>query len=87
MAEMVVPQSWSNPAVKSVNFPNQKWRKARRYVRFGRWEFGGTDKHSYRGETVQYKGTRNEITLPFPIIQGHEVVLEIEEIDEEGSKI
>ena len=31
----------------------------------------GTDKHSYNGETVQYKGTENEIDLPFPIIQGH----------------
>jgi L-iditol 2-dehydrogenase len=44
----------------------------------------GTDKHSYNGETVQYKGTANEIDLPFPIIQGHEVVLRIEEIDGEG---
>lgn len=46
----------------------------------------GTDKHSYNGETVQYKGTANEIDLPFPIIMGHEIVAEIEEIDEEGSR-
>lgn len=46
----------------------------------------GTDKHSYRGEVVQYKGTENEISLPFPIIQGHEVVLEIVAIDPEGTK-
>lgn len=46
----------------------------------------GTDKHSYRGEAVQYKGTENEIHLPFPIIQGHEVVLQIVAIDEEGAK-
>ena len=46
----------------------------------------GTDKHSYMGESVQYKGTENEIDLPFPIIQGHEVVMEIVEIDEEASK-
>jgi L-iditol 2-dehydrogenase len=46
----------------------------------------GTDKHSYNGETVQYKGTANEIDLPFPIIQGHELALQIEEIDEEGSR-
>jgi L-iditol 2-dehydrogenase len=32
----------------------------------------GTDKHTYRGETVQYKGTEMERTTPFPIIQGHE---------------
>ena len=24
----------------------------------------GTDKHSYRGEAIQYKGTENEIHLP-----------------------
>lgn len=46
----------------------------------------GTDKHSYRGEAVQYKGTENEIHLPFPIIQGHEVVLQIAAIDEEGAR-
>ncbi|HBP38234.1 MAG TPA: hypothetical protein DD640_05750 [Clostridiales bacterium] len=46
----------------------------------------GTDKHSYRGETLQYKGTANEIDLPFPIIQGHENVMIIEEIDPEGSR-
>ncbi|MDD3656768.1 MAG: zinc-binding dehydrogenase [Atribacterota bacterium] len=46
----------------------------------------GTDKHSYNGETLQYKGTPNEIDIPFPIIQGHENVMIIEEIDKEGSK-
>ena len=46
----------------------------------------GTDKHSYRGETVQYKGTENEIDLPFPIIQGHEIAMEIVAIDEEGAR-
>ncbi len=46
----------------------------------------GTDKHSYRGESVQYKGTKNEINLPYPIIQGHENVMVIEEIDALGAK-
>ena len=46
----------------------------------------GTDKHSYNGETVQYKGTENEIDLPFPIIQGHEIVMEIVAIDPEGAQ-
>ena len=46
----------------------------------------GTDKHSFRGESVQYKGTANEIDLPFPIIQGHELVMEIVQIDEEASR-
>ena len=47
----------------------------------------GTDKHSYKGESVQYKGTRNEIDIPYPIIQGHENVLIIEEIDEIASRM
>ena len=47
----------------------------------------GTDKHSYRGESVQYKGTKNEIDLPFPIIQGHENVLEIVDISPEESYV
>lgn len=46
----------------------------------------GTDKHSFRGESVQYKGTKNEIDLPFPIIQGHENVIEIADISPEGAK-
>jgi len=32
----------------------------------------GTDKHTYRGENVQYAGTAMERSTPFPIIQGHE---------------
>jgi threonine dehydrogenase-like Zn-dependent dehydrogenase len=34
----------------------------------------GTDKHTFRGETVQYAGTAMERSTPFPIIQGHENV-------------
>jgi len=34
----------------------------------------GTDKHTYEGHTVQYAGTGNPSTTPFPIIQGHENV-------------
>ena len=30
----------------------------------------GTDKHTYRGETVQYGGTAAEQTTPFPIVPG-----------------
>jgi L-iditol 2-dehydrogenase len=46
----------------------------------------GTDKHSYKGESVQNKGTKNEIHIPYPIIQGHENVLIIEEIDDIGAR-
>src|SRR5215210_1945224 len=34
----------------------------------------GTDKHTFRGETEQYAGTKNERSTPYPIIQGHENV-------------
>lgn len=34
----------------------------------------GTDKHSFRGETVQYAGTDHERTTAFPLICGHENV-------------
>ena len=46
----------------------------------------GTDKHSFKGESVQYKGTENEIDIPYPIIQGHENIMVIEEIDDEGAR-
>ena len=46
----------------------------------------GTDKHTYSGETVQYKGTPDEFSIPFPIIQGHELAMEIVAIDEEGAQ-
>jgi threonine dehydrogenase-like Zn-dependent dehydrogenase len=34
----------------------------------------GTDKHTYRGETVQYAGTPHERRLSYPLICGHENV-------------
>jgi L-iditol 2-dehydrogenase len=34
----------------------------------------GTDKHTFRGETVQYAGTPHERTLSYPLICGHENV-------------
>jgi len=40
----------------------------------------GTDKHTWRGETVQYAGTEHEHSTPFPIICGHENVGLIEAI-------
>ena len=42
----------------------------------------GTDKHTYRGENVQYAGTPAETRTPFPIIPGHENVGVIEEISQ-----
>jgi threonine dehydrogenase-like Zn-dependent dehydrogenase len=34
----------------------------------------GTDKHTFRGETIQYAGTPHERTLEYPLICGHENV-------------
>ena len=34
----------------------------------------GTDKHTYRGETIQYAGTPHERRLEYPLICGHENV-------------
>jgi L-iditol 2-dehydrogenase len=34
----------------------------------------GTDKHSFRGETLQYAGTPHERTIQYPLICGHENV-------------
>ncbi len=45
----------------------------------------GTDKHTFRGETVQYAGTAMERTTPFPIIQGHENVGVVEAVGPGGA--
>lgn len=45
----------------------------------------GTDKHTYRGETVQYAGTELERTTPFPIIQGHENLGVVEAVGPGGA--
>ena len=34
----------------------------------------GTDKHTFRGETIQYAGTPHERRLEYPLICGHENV-------------
>jgi L-iditol 2-dehydrogenase len=41
----------------------------------------GTDKHTFEGYTTQYSGTDNPSCTPFPIIQGHENVGEVVEIN------
>jgi len=45
----------------------------------------GTDKHSYQGESTQFKGTENAFEIPYNIIPGHENSLEIVEITPEGA--
>ena len=39
----------------------------------------GTDKHTFRGETMQYAGTPHERTIEYPLICGHENVGVVEE--------
>jgi threonine dehydrogenase-like Zn-dependent dehydrogenase len=46
----------------------------------------GTDKHTFRGETVQYAGTAMERSTPFPIIQGHENVGVVEAVGPGGAR-
>ena len=46
----------------------------------------GTDKHTYRGETVQFAGTAAESHTPFPIIPGHEIVGRVAEIGRTASQ-
>lgn len=45
----------------------------------------GTDKHTFRGETVQYAGTPAESHTPFPLIPGHEIVGRVAEIGRTAS--
>lgn len=72
--------------VEIREFPMPKLGKGAAIARMVSSGVCGTDKHSYKGESVQYKGTKNEIDIPYPIIQGHENVMIIEEIDPEGAK-
>jgi threonine dehydrogenase-like Zn-dependent dehydrogenase len=47
----------------------------------------GTDKHTYRGETVQYAGTAMERRTPFPVIQGHENVGRVEAVGDHAGPV
>ncbi len=49
-------------------------------VRIGLSGICGTDKHTFRGENLQYAGTPHERQLRYPIICGHENVGVVEEI-------
>lgn len=42
----------------------------------------GTDKHTWRGETLQYAGTESHSVTPFPIIPGHEIIGAVAEIND-----
>jgi len=86
MAKMVKAAVLVEPGrIEIQEFPMPKLGKGAAIGRMVMAGVCGTDKHTYKGESVQNKGTKNEIQIPYPIIQGHENVLIIEEIDREGS--
>lgn len=86
MAKMVKAAVLVEPGrIEIQEFPMPKLGKGAAIGRMIMAGVCGTDKHTYKGESVQNKGTKNEIQIPYPIIQGHENVLIIEEIDQEGS--
>jgi len=86
MAKMVKAAVLVEPGrIEIQEFPMPKLGKGAAIGRMVMAGVCGTDKHTYKGESVQNKGTKNEIQIPYPIIQGHENVLIIEEIDREGA--
>lgn len=87
MGEMVRAAVLVEPGKMEIReFPKPKPKKGAAVARMVMSGVCGTDKHSYRGETKQYAGTAAETDIALPLIQGHENVMIIEEIDEEGSK-
>ncbi|MGI5848654.1 MAG: zinc-binding dehydrogenase [Christensenellales bacterium] len=67
-------------------FPMPKLTKGSAIVKVNLAGICGTDKHYFKGETKQGAGTLNAINIPFPLVQGHENVVTIWDIDDEGSK-
>jgi L-iditol 2-dehydrogenase len=47
----------------------------------------GTDKHTYRGETLQYAGTPHERRIEYPVICGHENVGTIAAVGGDGAAL
>lgn len=87
MSNMVKAAVLEEPGKVSIkNFPYPKLEKGSAVGKMVMAGICGTDKHSYKGESVQYKGTKNEISIPYPIIQGHENIFVIGEIDELGAR-
>lgn len=86
MADMVKAAVLTAPRnIEVQKFPYPEMPKNGAIIRTELSGICGTDKHTYKGEVRQYAGTPQEITTPFPIIQGHENVGIIEEITKEGS--
>ena len=72
--------------IEIQELPMPKLEKGSAIVRVNLAGICGTDKHYFKGQTKQGVGTQNEVDISFPLIQGHENVATIVDIDEEGSK-
>ena len=66
--------------IEAQDFPYPEVRDDAMVIALEMCGICGTDKHTYRGETVQYGGTAAEISTPFPIVPGHEIVGRVAEI-------
>ena len=87
MRDMVRAAVLTGPGkVEVQKFPYPELPKGGAIIRTELSGICGTDKHTFKGEVRQYAGTPQEVTTPFPIIQGHENVGIIEEITEEGRR-
>ncbi|MGI6176024.1 MAG: zinc-binding dehydrogenase [Christensenellales bacterium] len=87
MSECVKAAVMKAPGVIEIErFPKPKPAKGAAVCKVVAAGVCGTDKHTYKGETAQYVGTAAETHGTFPLIQGHENVLIIEEIDQTGSE-
>jgi threonine dehydrogenase-like Zn-dependent dehydrogenase len=81
MAEMVKAVVLVEPGKLEIQeFPKPSLAEGAMLVKMTMSGICGTDKHGYKGESVQYAGTPREIRGPYPAIPGHEnvgVVVEI----------
>jgi len=67
--------------IQIKEFPYPKLEEGSLLIRMEMSGVCGTDKHGYKGESIQYAGTEAEIYGPYPAIPGHENVGYIEEIN------
>lgn len=87
MSEMVKAAVLVEPGrIEMQEFPMPKPEKGGAVGKMILSGICGTDKHSFQGETLQNAGTAAETEIALPLIQGHENLFVITDIDEEGSK-
>lgn len=76
----------ANCAIEIQEFPYPELEPGAMLINVEMSGVCGTDKHTYKGETVQYAGTEAECRTPFPIIPGHENVGVVAEITKKAKK-